>query len=80
MFLESIIVDRLHATRNLMDKRSDTTQVKTSKSTIAADAEIRENIRLAENEWEELSKLYEAEAKKKKSKLTNEELNIQQRS
>jgi hypothetical protein len=80
IFLESIIVDRLRATRNLMDKRSDATQVKTSKSTIAADAEIRENIRLAENEWEELSKLYETEAKKKKSKFTNEELDTQRRS
>ena len=80
MFLESIIVDRLQATRNLMDKRSHTTQVKTSKLTIAADAEIREMIRRAEEEWEELSKLYEAEAKKKKSKFTNEELNMQQRS
>lgn len=80
IFLESIIVDRLQATRNLMDKRSDATQVKTSKSNIAADAEIRENIRLAENEWEELSKLYEAEAKKKKSKFTNEELDTQRRS
>jgi hypothetical protein len=37
-------------------------------------------IRRAEEEWEELSKLYEAEAKKKKSKFTNEELNMQQRS
>lgn len=80
MFLQSIIVDRLQATRNLMDKRSDATQVKTSKSTIAADAEIRENIRLAENEWRELCKLYEAESKKKKSKFTNEELDTQRRS
>jgi hypothetical protein len=80
IFLESIIVDRLHATRNLMDKRSDATQVKTSKSNIAADAEIRENLRLAENEWEELSKLYEAEAKKKKSKFTDAELDTQRRS
>lgn len=80
MFLESIIVDRLQATRNLTDRWSDATQVKTSKLTIAADAEIRENIRLVENEWEELSKLYETETKKKKSKFTNEELDTQRRS
>ena len=47
------------------------------KDAIAAQAEIRELIRQSSDEWGELNELYKKEARKKKSKFTSEELEVQ---
>ena len=41
-------------------------------------AEVREQIRQAQDEWNELEGIYKKEARKKKSKFTPEELEVQQ--
>ena len=40
-------------------------------------AEVREHIRQANDEWNEMDAIYKKEARKKKSKFTPEELEIQ---
>jgi hypothetical protein len=48
------------------------------KDVIARRAQVREEIRQASEEWTELEGLYKNEARKKRSKFTREELEIQQ--
>jgi len=48
-----------------------------AKDIIKMQAEIRENIRQAGDEWTEMDAIYKKEARKKKSKFTVEELEVQ---
>lgn len=48
-----------------------------AKDIIKMQAEIRENIRQAGDEWKEMDEIYKKEARKKKSKFTVEELEVQ---
>jgi molybdopterin converting factor small subunit len=48
-----------------------------AKEIIKLQAEVRENIRQAGDEWNEMDAIYKKEARKKKSKFTTEELEVQ---
>mmetsp|Transcript_16903 Transcript_16903/g.38761 ORF Transcript_16903/g.38761 Transcript_16903/m.38761 type:complete len:312 (+) Transcript_16903:164-1099(+) len=79
--LKSTIVDRLKTIHQLL---KDTKQLEgagyggdNAKDIIKMQAETRENIRQATDEWRELEGIYKKEARKKKSKFTPEELEIQ---
>lgn len=48
------------------------------KDVIARRAQVREELRQANDEWTEMDELYKNEARKKRSKFTREELEIQQ--
>ena len=79
--LKSAIVDRLKSTHQLL---KDTKELENAgyggdnaKEVIKKQAEIREQIRQATDEWRELEAIYKKEARKKKSKFTPEELEIQ---
>ncbi len=48
------------------------------KEAIKRQATIREEIRQADDEWNELDGLYKNEARKRKSKFTQEQLDVQQ--
>jgi len=83
MFLElkSTIVDRLKTIHQLL---KDTKQLEgagyggdNAKDIIKMQAETRENVRQATDEWRELEAIYKKEARKKKSKFSTEELEIQ---
>ncbi|EED86733.1 predicted protein [Thalassiosira pseudonana CCMP1335] len=75
--LKSNIVDRLKSVHSLIEEQSNSKR-NNPKEAIAAQAEIRELIRQASDEWSELNELYKKEARKKKSKFTSEELELQQ--
>lgn len=75
--LKSSIVDHLKNVHTLIDEQSNSKR-NNPKEAIAAQAEIRELIRQAGDEWGELNELYKKEARKKKSKFTLEELEVQQ--
>jgi len=75
--LKSSIVDRLKSVHVLIEEQSNATSLN-PKDTIAAQAEIRELVRQASDEWNELSAMYKKEARKKKSKFTEEEMEVQQ--
>lgn len=79
--LKSKIVDRLKQTHQLL---KDCKELENSgyggdnaKEIIKMQAETRENIRQATDEWRALEKIYKKEARKKKSKFTTEELEVQ---
>jgi hypothetical protein len=79
--LKSTIVDRLRTIHQLL---KDTKQLEgagyggdNAKDIIKMQAETRENVRQATDEWRELEAIYKKEARKKKSKFTTEELEIQ---
>jgi len=79
--LKSTIVDRLKTIHQLL---KDTKQLEgagyggnNAKDIIKMQAETRENVRQATDEWRELESIYKKEARKKKSKFTTEELEIQ---
>jgi len=79
--LKSTIVDRL---KTIHQKLKDTKQLEgagyggdNAKDIIKMQAETRENIRQATDEWRELEAIYKKEARKKKSKFTPEELEVQ---
>ena len=79
--LKSTIVDRLKAVHKLL---KDTKELEgagyggdNAKEIIKMQAEIREQIRQATDEWRELEAIYKKEARKKKSKFTPEELEVQ---
>ncbi len=74
--LKSSIVDRLKTVHTLMEEGKG--KGINPKEAIASQAEIRELIRQAGDEWSELNELYKKEARKKKSKFTPEELEVQQ--
>lgn len=75
--LKSNIVDRLKSVHSLIEEQSNSKR-NNPKEAIAAQAEIRELIRQASDDWSELNELYKKEARKKKSKFTSEELELQQ--
>jgi len=75
--LKSSIVDRLKNINTLIEEQSSSKR-SNPKEAIAAQAEIRELIRQASDEWSELNDMYKKEARKKKSKFTTEELEVQQ--
>ena len=75
--LKSSIVDHLKSVHTLLEEQSNSNHLD-AKGDIAAKAEIRELTRQAEDEWRELNELYKKEARKKKSKFTVEELEVQQ--
>ena len=79
--IKSTIVDRLRTIHQLL---KDTKQLEgagyggnNAKDIIKMQAETRENIRQATDEWRELEAIYKKEARKKKSKFTPEELEVQ---
>ena len=73
--LKSKVVDRLQSIHEMMEQ---TKGLSNSKDIISHQASIREELRQAQDDWNELNSLYQAEAKKKRSKFTSEELEIQQ--
>lgn len=79
--LKSTIVDRLKTIHQLL---KETKQLEgagyggdNAKDIIKMQAETRENVRQATDEWRELEAIYKKEARKKKSKFTAEELEVQ---
>lgn len=79
--LKSTIVDRLKAIHKLL---KDTKALEgagyggnNAKDIIKMQAETREQVRQATDEWRELEAIYKKEARKKKSKFTPEELEVQ---
>ena len=75
--LKSSIVDRLKSVHALQEEQTSSVSLD-PKVKIATQAEIRELVRQAQDEWGELNELYKKEARKKKSKFTQEELEVQQ--
>lgn len=75
--LKSSIIDRLKSVVALQEEFSSSVSLD-PKVKIAAQAEIRELVRQAQDEWGELNEMYKKEARKKKSKFTPEELETQQ--
>lgn len=85
--LKSSIVDRLKTIHGLLEEEQQraTGRINVSvvsgnnpKEIIARQARIREEIRQAGDDWEELNGIYKGEARKRKSKFTPEELDVQQ--
>lgn len=81
LVLRSTILDRLKAVHQLL---KDMKQLEgagyggdNAKDIIKMQAETRENIRQATDEWRELEAIYKKEARKKKSKFSKEELEVQ---
>lgn len=79
--LKSSIVDHLKTGHQLL---KDAKELESSgyggdnaKQSIKMQAEVREHIRQATDEWKQLEKLYNKEARKKKSKFSPEELEVQ---
>jgi SYP7 family syntaxin len=83
--LKSTIVDRLKTVHGLLQEDQAMTRGQISvvngnnpKEVIARQAQIREQIKQANTEWEELNSIYKSEARKKRSKFSQEELDTQQ--
>lgn len=87
--LKSSIVERLRTLQKLLEEEDERNRGGTGlnfsvahgnnpKEVIARQAAMREEIRMATEEWEELDALYKNEARKRKSKFTQEELDFQQ--
>jgi len=82
--IKSTIINRLQTVHQLLEQEAQRSSGKTSvakgnnpKEIIAAQAEIREQIRQLGEEWGELNALYSGEAKKRKSRFSKEELEVQ---
>lgn len=79
--LKSTIVDRLkkihHLLKETKEKEAAGYGGDNAKEIIKMQAEIREHIRQAGEEWKEMDAIYKNEARKKKSKFTPEELEVQ---
>jgi hypothetical protein len=79
--LKTTVVDRLKTIHALLKE----TKAKeaagfggdNAKDIIKMQSEIRENIRQAGDEWKEMDEIYKKEARKKKSKFSVEELEVQ---
>jgi SYP7 family syntaxin len=84
--LKGMIVDRLKKIHSLIDEEVERSRTmnfsvmggNNPKDAIQRQANIREEIRQAEDEWKELDALYKNEARKRKSKFTPEQLDVQQ--
>jgi hypothetical protein len=79
--LKSTIVDRLKTIHNLLKETKSKEAAgyggDNAKEIIKMQAEVREHIRQAGDEWNEMDAIYKKEARKKKSKFTPEELEVQ---
>jgi hypothetical protein len=79
--LKSTIIDRLKDIHRLMGEAKGLEKAgyggDNPKELIKAQAEIREQIRQATDEWKQLDAIYKKEARKKRSKFTPEELEVQ---
>jgi hypothetical protein len=79
--LKSTILGRLksihHLLKDTKEKESAGFGGDNAKEIIKMQAEIREQIRQAGDEWKELDEIYKKEARKKRSKFTPEELEVQ---
>lgn len=82
--LKSTIINRLQDVHKMLEEEAARVAGKTSvaqgnnpKEAIAAQSEIREQIRQLNVEWTELNSLYTNEAKKRRSRFTPEELEVQ---
>jgi hypothetical protein len=79
--LKSIIVDRLKTVQSLMkdikSKESSGYGGDNAKDIIKMQSEVREHLRQAKTEYTEMDAIYTKEARKKKSKFTEEELEVQ---
>ena len=82
--LKSSIIERLQRIHELMreetDRNKNSFNVASSnnpKEIIARQAGIREEIRQASDDWKELDGIYKNEAKKRKSKFSQEDLELQ---
>ena len=86
--LKGMIVDRLKKIYSLIEEETErnknsvnfsvVTGGNNPKDAIQRQATIREEIRQATDEWKELDGLYKNEARKRKSKFTQEQLDVQQ--
>lgn len=83
--LKSTIVDRLRTVHGLLEEESKynkglmgVTTGMNPKDVIARQAQMREEIRQCGEEWKEMNTLYKTEARKRNSKFTQEELEVQQ--
>ena len=79
--LKSTILDRLKQIHQLLKETKSKEQAgfggDNAKEIIKMQAEVRELIRQAGDEWNEMDAIYKKEARKKKSKFTVEELEVQ---
>jgi len=79
--LKSSIVEKLQAIQGKMKEMSSSkgsvAANKNPKEVIIMQNEIREDIRIISEEWEEMNGIYRKEARKRKSKFSPEELEIQ---
>lgn len=82
--LKSSIIDRLQTAHRLLQEEAERTSGRTPvargnnpKEIIAAQAELREQIRTMGVEWGEMNNLYKSEVKKRRSKFTQSELEVQ---
>ena len=79
--LKSTIVDRLKTIHKLLKETKSKEEAgyggDNAKEIIALQAQVRETIRQAGDEWNEMDAIYKKEARKKKSKFTPEELEVQ---
>lgn len=83
--LKSSVIDQLKTVHELLEEQEKRNTGKVSvasgnnpKDVIAAQATIREHIRSMHEEWTEMDTLYKNEARKKRSKFSESELEIQQ--
>lgn len=84
--LKGMIIDRLKEIHSLIEAESERNRSRNfsvvagnnPKDAIKRQATIREEIRQAGDEWAELDGLYKNEARKRKSKFTPEQLDVQQ--
>lgn len=74
--LKSSIVSRLKTVHSMQEEQIHSRRAN-PKEAIVVQAEIRELIRQSADEWGEMNELYKREARKKKSKFTPEELEVQ---
>ena len=79
--LKNTVLDRLKTIHKLLKdtkaKEAAGYGGDNAKDIIKMQAEIREHIRQAGDEWKEMDEIYKKEARKKKSKFTVEELEVQ---
>lgn len=82
--LKSSIVERLQTIHKMAEAESDRVSGKTRvakgnnpKEIIAAQSKLRDEIRLVAQDWEELDRIYKGEARKRKSRFSQEELEVQ---
>lgn len=79
--LKGDIVDRLKSIHQMLkdikEKESAGFGGDNAKEIIKMQAEVRESLRQATDDWKELDEIYKKEARKKRSKFTPEELEVQ---